>query len=81
MKVSWSEVDGATRYEIVWKSGGDVVGKVNVTTSPYTITGLDSSTKYINTVLAFRNEKRLGYKGFGIRTVPAGKQFLMKCLT
>ena len=73
MKVSWSEVDGATRYEIVWKSGGDVVGKVNVTTSPYTITGLNSSTNYNTTVCAFKNEKLLGYNGVSVKTKPAGK--------
>ena len=69
-------VDGTTRYEISWRSGGDVVGNVNVTTSPYTITGLVRAIEYTITVYAFKNKKilvtmELVSKLYQLEVVPA----------
>ena len=72
MEVSWSEVD-ATRYEIAWRSSGDVVGNMNVTTSPYTITGLEGSTEYNIAVCIFKDGDCLGCSDVIVRTVPVGE--------
>ena len=57
----------------MWRFVGDVDENEVVSSSPYTITGLSSSTEYYIQVCAFKDEDRLDCNDVSVRTVPVGK--------
>ena len=57
----------------MWRFVGDVDENEVVSSSPYTITGLRSSTEFYIRVCAFKDGDRLGCNDVNVRTVPVGK--------
>ena len=57
----------------MWRFVDDGDENEVVPSSPYTITGLSSSTEYYIKVCAFKDEDRLGCSDVSVRTVPVGE--------
>ena len=65
LTVSWDAVDGATRYDVRWKTGSNDYGNsVETSTNSHTVTGLSPGTSYTVNVAALDGSNTLLAEGY-----------------